>query len=210
MRCKIQLPCEQGHGKQRTSCHQGRLRRACSCCRELFQASPSCDSITGKPPRWRFWQRRNRIEPTLAPPPTVAPPPTPVPPPTPQGGSQASSGVTIELSPAAEKIRERDKVILWWTTLLNSIVERVHDAESWWEYPVEFDKEIMEDVTAHPDPGSFFRKTLDTVTLLRKMKTPLPQALRSAVLHVAVSGANYLEPGTQNETFHCLQRMLRG
>ncbi|XP_053153218.1 uncharacterized protein LOC128345376 [Hemicordylus capensis] len=82
-------------------------------------------------------------------------------------GYQASSGVTIDLSPAAEKIRERDQVILWWTTLLNSIVERVHDAESWWEYPVEFGKEIMEDVTAHPDPGSFFRKTLDTVTELR-------------------------------------------
>ncbi|XP_053149114.1 uncharacterized protein LOC128343703 [Hemicordylus capensis] len=168
--CQSNAEKKQEVAERRNKCKSSiepRLRRACSCCRELFQASPSCDSITGKPPRWRFWQRRNRIEPTLAPPPTVAPPPTPVPPPTPQGGSQASSGVTIELSPAAEKIRERDQVILWWTTLLNSIVERVHDAESWWEYPVEFDKEIMEDVTAHPDPGSFFRKTLDTVTELR-------------------------------------------
>ncbi|XP_053153357.1 uncharacterized protein LOC128345447 [Hemicordylus capensis] len=68
----------------------------------------------------------------------------------------------------------------------------------------------MEDITAHPDPGSFFRKTLDTVTELSKIKPPLPEELRSAVLHVAVSGANYLEPGTHNETFQSLQRMIRG
>ncbi|XP_053154895.1 uncharacterized protein LOC128346053 isoform X3 [Hemicordylus capensis] len=129
-----------------------------------------------------------------------------------------SSSLPDFQSPAAEKIRERDQVILWWTTLLTSIVERVHDAEARWEYPVEFGKvmavkavlEIMEDVRAHLDPGSFFRKTLDTVTELSKIKPPLSEELRSAVLHVAVSGANYLEPGTQNETFQCLKRMLRG
>ncbi|XP_053143826.1 uncharacterized protein LOC128341572 isoform X2 [Hemicordylus capensis] len=192
------------------------LRRVCSCCKELFQASPSCDSIMGKTPRRRFWKRRNRIGPPPAPPPTTASPPTPSSP-IPQGDSQASSGVTIDLSPA-EKIRERDKVILWWTTLLDSIVESVQEAESRCQDTVEFSKvkvvkavlEIMEDVTVHPDPGSFFRKAMDTITELSKMKPALPQELWLAVLHVAVSGANYLEPGTQNETFQCLQSMLRG
>ncbi|XP_053149112.1 uncharacterized protein LOC128343701 [Hemicordylus capensis] len=161
-----------------------------------------------QPQRRRFFKRRNRVEPTSAPPPTLASPPTA------EEGFQTSSGVTIALSTTWQK-KERAKLILWWTSFLNSIAVQVNGAESdTLQFSklkiVEFILEIMEDITAHPDPGSFFRKTLDTVTELSKIKPPLPEELRSAVLHVAVSGANYLEPGTHNETFQSLQRMIRG
>ncbi|XP_053155935.1 uncharacterized protein LOC128346524 isoform X2 [Hemicordylus capensis] len=42
-----------------------------------------------------------------------------------------------------------------------------------------------------------------------KMKPALPINLIAAVLHVAVSRVNQLDPGTQNENIEALQRMIR-
>ncbi|XP_053122799.1 uncharacterized protein LOC128332502 isoform X2 [Hemicordylus capensis] len=70
-------------------------------------------------------------------------------------------------------------------------------------------EEIMEDVKKHPDPGFLLRLSLDAVTELTKMKPPMPFNLKAAVLNVAVSGLNQVDPGTQ-ENMASFKKMLRG
>ncbi|XP_053159036.1 uncharacterized protein LOC128347860 [Hemicordylus capensis] len=180
-----------------------RLRRVCNCCRKLLKTSPTIDSTEGKPPRGRFWRRKNRIE------------PTPVPPPTPAGGSPAVSGVTIGLTIVEEEV-DSAEVIFSWTQFLSAVIEDVKEAKSL-GFMLSYDKdeaveavlEIMEDIREHPDPGFLLRFTMDTVTELTTMKPPMQFNIKAAVLNVAVSGLNQLDPGTQ-ENMASFKNMLRG
>ncbi|XP_053123240.1 uncharacterized protein LOC128332676 isoform X2 [Hemicordylus capensis] len=182
----------------------GRLRRVCRCCRKFFKTSPSSDSEKGKPPRGRFWPRSKRVE------------PTPAPPPTPSGGTPAVSGVTIGLTTIQEEV-DRAEVIFSWTQFLSTVIEDVKDIRLQGGQLLTYDKdeaveavlEIMEDVKKHPEPGFLLRLSLDAVTELTKMKPPMPFNLKAAVLNVAVSGLNQVDPGTQ-ENMASFKKMLRG
>ncbi|XP_053143730.1 uncharacterized protein LOC128348308 isoform X2 [Hemicordylus capensis] len=70
-------------------------------------------------------------------------------------------------------------------------------------------EEIMEDIKKHPDPGFLLSLTMDTLTELSKMKPALPFNVKAAVLHMAVSGVDHLDPGTQ-EKMASFKKMLRG
>ncbi|XP_053150231.1 uncharacterized protein LOC128344336 isoform X2 [Hemicordylus capensis] len=74
---------------------------------------------------------------------------------------------------------------------------------------IERAEEIMEDIKKHPDPGFLLSLTMDTLTELSKMKPALPFNVKAAVLHVAVSGVDQLDPGTQ-EKMASFKKMLRG
>ncbi|XP_053149130.1 uncharacterized protein LOC128343719 [Hemicordylus capensis] len=142
--------------------------------------------------------------------------PTPVPPPTPAGGSPAVSGVTIGLTIVEEEV-DSAEVILSWTQFLSTVIEDVKEVRSQGGQLLTYDKdeaveavlEIMEDIREHPDPGFLLRFTMDTVTELTTMKPPMQFNIKAAVLNVAVSGLNQLDPGTQ-ENMASFKNMLRG